>query len=84
MRKAGLDNFPHGEVDAILTSPPYSSTVSDGKEGPLVGGDDEKYGRWTQLRNAVTLSMVNPVRSRRFRTQKARREKGQRHTFNRC
>jgi len=41
-----VGNLPHGDVDAIVTSPPYSSSVSDNKEGPLAGGNEEKYGRW--------------------------------------
>ena len=32
--------------DKIISSPPYESSVSDGKESPLVGGNEKKYGRW--------------------------------------
>jgi DNA modification methylase len=33
-------------VDAVITSPPYETSVSDNKESPLVGADENKYGRW--------------------------------------
>jgi len=41
-----IGNLPLGNVNTIITSPPYESSVSDGKEGPLVGADEQKYGRW--------------------------------------
>jgi len=42
-----IDNTKvYGEISAIITSPPYEASVSDGKESPLVGGDEKKYGRW--------------------------------------
>jgi DNA modification methylase len=36
----------YNEVDAVITSPPYESAVSNNKEGPLAGGDEERFGRW--------------------------------------
>jgi len=33
-------------VDTVITSPPYETSVSDNKESPLVGADENKYGRW--------------------------------------
>ena len=39
-------NIGRLEIDAIVTSPPYEASVSDDKEGPLVGGNEKKYGRW--------------------------------------
>jgi len=41
---ANIDNLPY--VDTIITSPPYEAAVSDDKEGPGVGANEEKYGRW--------------------------------------
>jgi DNA modification methylase len=41
-----ISKLPHGNIDAIVTSPPYEASVSDDKESPLVGGDEKKYGRW--------------------------------------
>jgi DNA modification methylase len=41
-----IGNLPLGNVDAVITSPPYEASVSDDKESPLVGGDEKKYGRW--------------------------------------
>ena len=44
--KENIGNLPHGDVDAIITSPPYEASVSDDKEGPSAGADEKKYGRW--------------------------------------
>ncbi|MEM3760152.1 MAG: DNA methyltransferase [Candidatus Bathyarchaeia archaeon] len=52
-----LDNLEYGNideenignlpfVDCCIKSPPYESSVSDGKESPLAGADEKKYGRW--------------------------------------
>jgi len=41
--KQNIGNLP---FDAVITSPPYDHSVSDDKEGPLAGGNEEKYGRW--------------------------------------
>jgi len=41
-----IGNLKHGEIDVVLTSPPYEASVSDDKESPLAGGDEKKYGRW--------------------------------------
>lgn len=41
-----LGNLPYGNIDAVITSPPYEASVSDNKEGPGAGGNEAKYGRW--------------------------------------
>ncbi|RKY46405.1 MAG: hypothetical protein DRP88_06460, partial [Candidatus Neomarinimicrobiota bacterium] len=41
-----IGNLPFGGIDVIVTSPPYGHSISNNKEGPLVGGDEKKYGRW--------------------------------------
>jgi len=41
-----IGNLSRGEIDAIITSPPYEASVSDDKEGPTAGADEKKYGRW--------------------------------------
>lgn len=46
MSEGNLGNLPLGSVDAVITSPPYEATVSDNKEGPLAGANEQKYGRW--------------------------------------
>ena len=41
-----IGNLPYGQIDSIVTSPPYEASVSDNKESPLAGGNEKKYGRW--------------------------------------
>lgn len=43
-----VGNLPYGSIDKIITSPPYEGSVSDDKEGPGVGADEGKYGRWAK------------------------------------
>jgi len=43
---SNIGNLPHGDIDVVIASPPYEASVSDGKEGPLVGGDEKRHGRW--------------------------------------
>lgn len=44
--EGNIAKLKHGSMDAIITSPPYEASVSDGKESPLAGADEKKYGRW--------------------------------------
>ena len=41
-----IGNLPYGDIDSIITSPPYEGSVTDNKESPLAGGNEAKYGRW--------------------------------------
>ena len=43
---SNLGNLPYGDIDSIITSPPYEASVADNKESPLAGGDEKRYGRW--------------------------------------
>jgi DNA modification methylase len=44
--KDNISNLPYGNIDSIVTSPPYEASVSDNKEGPLAGGAENRFGRW--------------------------------------
>jgi tRNA G10 N-methylase Trm11 len=49
-----IGNLPYGNIDKIITSPPYEGCVSDGKEGP---GVTSKGGAWkdgTATKNSYT------------------------------
>lgn len=43
---SNIGNLPYGNIDSIITSPPYEGTVSDDKEGPGAGGSEHRFGRW--------------------------------------
>lgn len=46
--EGNIANLKHGEVDAVITSPPYEDSVSDNKEGPGAGANKKIYGRWKE------------------------------------
>ena len=56
-KSENIGNLQLREISIVIFSPPYESSVSDNKEGPLVGADERKYGRWkkgTARKNSYT------------------------------
>jgi DNA modification methylase len=44
-----IGHLPYGNLaDVIVSSPPYEASVSDNKEGPGAGGNEQRFGRWAK------------------------------------
>ena len=49
------------QVEAVVTSPPYSGEGLGNGEGPAAGGSEGRYGRWAKGTHTLNASYTRPV-----------------------